>query len=152
MLDDQNNVIYSEDGEDSFYETVHSSIPQIGSTVFSVPGISDVTWEYFVSDNQFGPNTPSTASNKTYEYIMNFDNQIQGKDFIAFKHYYQLSNSETFFPASKLVDVKYGDKTRMVMSNLITEIVYKDMSTFTRTMNLEDNLTKDIIIKYEWLD
>ena len=149
MLDDQNNVIYSEDGEDSFYETVHSSIPQIGSTVFSVPGIPDVTWEYFVSDNQFGPNTPSTASNKTYEYIMNFNNQIQGKDFIAFKHYYQLSNSETFFPASKLVDVKYGDKTRMVMSNLITEIVYKDMSTFTRTMNLEDNLTKDIIIKYE---
>jgi len=149
MLDDQNNVVYSEDGEDSFYETVHSSIPEVGSTVFSVPGIPDVTWEYFVSDNQFGPNTPSTASAKTYEYIMSFDNQIQGKDFIAFKHYYQLSNSDEFFPASKLVDVKYGDKTRMVMSNLITEIIYKNMSSFTRTMNLADNLTKDITIKYE---
>tara|TARA_B110000003_G_scaffold77184_1_gene78791 strand:- start:2099 stop:4183 length:2085 start_codon:yes stop_codon:yes gene_type:complete len=149
MLDDQNNVVYSEDGEDSFYETVHSSIPEVGSTVFSVPGIPDVTWEYFVSDNQFGPNTPSTASDKTYEYIMSFDNQIQGKDFIAFKHYYQLSNSDEFFPASKLVDVKYGDKTRMVMSNLITEIIYKNMSSFTRTMNLADNLTKDITIKYE---
>ena len=149
MLDDQNNVVYSEDGEDSFYETVHSSIPEVGSTVFSVPGIPDVTWEYFVSDNQFGPNTPSTASDKTYEYIMSFDNQIQGKDFIAFKHYYQLSNSDEFFPASKLVDVKYGDKTRMVMSNLITEIIYKNMGSFTRTMNLADNLTKDITIKYE---
>ena len=139
QLNEDNNVVYGEDGTGRFFMTSHNEMPQLIDNHI----LSDVNLNMEVYYSNAQDPHDSNAPSEAYEYIWDNGNEgvIGGKQFIASK----FKNTEKYGTPVDVSAVKFGNKWRAQSNSEsdhgpITELVYKELATLTY---------KDIIFEYE---